>query len=200
MLFASRLLRRGHLSEQALTEALLANQRPAHVDRCDRCAARAVELARWLEQVRAEAVEAADAAFPPERLAAQQAQILRRIAQAEEPPRVIEFPRTPVAMPGTLTTRRVSPGWLGVAAAAGLVVGVIGGHASARLDTAAAEGPQRTEQPAVVLDTPAVAQSGSESGASLLTFDTDSVIPASLRLLDENTPRLVQQVQYASAR
>ena len=37
-------LRQGHLSEQALMEALTGGDRPAHLDRCDLCAERAVDL------------------------------------------------------------------------------------------------------------------------------------------------------------
>ena len=43
--------RQGHLSEQALVEAVMTGERPAHLDRCDLCADRAVELGRWLDDV-----------------------------------------------------------------------------------------------------------------------------------------------------
>jgi hypothetical protein len=126
-------LRQGHLSEQALVEALMTGERPAHLDRCDVCAARAVELGRWLDDVRAVGIEAADRAFPPERLAAQQAQILRKLEQLDEPARVIAFPAASRTLGREAAGRRVAPAWVGVAAAAGLVLGVIGGQWSARL-------------------------------------------------------------------
>ena len=136
MRLVDTVFRQGHLSEQALVEALLTGDRPVHLDRCDICAERAVRYGRWLDEVRTLGVEAADAAFPPERLAAQQAQIMRRLELVDQPSRVITFPR-----PAHLDTpighaRRVSPAWVGIAAAAGLVLGVIGGQLTARMGEA----------------------------------------------------------------
>ncbi len=69
--------------------------------------------------------EAADAVFPPEQLAAQQAQILRRLEQLDEPARVISFPRFGRRVHDSgAGGRRVAVSWVAVAAAAGLVVGV----------------------------------------------------------------------------
>ena len=133
MRLVDAVLRQGHLSEQALAEALMTGERPAHLDRCDVCAARAVELGHWLDDVRAVGIEAADRAFPPERLAAQQAQILRKLEQLDEPARVIAFPAASRTLGREATGRRVAPAWVGVAAAAGLVLGVIGGQLSPRL-------------------------------------------------------------------
>jgi hypothetical protein len=135
---SDRLFRRGHLSERALVDALLTGQRPAHLDRCDICAERAVDLGRWLDDVRVAGVEAADAAFTPERLALQQTQILRRLEQLDQPARVIAFPGQSRSPERDATDRRVAPAWVGVAAAAGLVLGVIGGQVSARFGSAPA--------------------------------------------------------------
>jgi hypothetical protein len=123
-----RLFRRGHLSERALVDALLTGNRPAHLERCDICADRAVDLGRWLDDVRVTGAEAADAAFSPERLASQQTQILRRLEQLDQPARVIAFPGRARSAQREAGDRRVAPGWVGVAAAAGLVLGVIGGQ------------------------------------------------------------------------
>lgn len=133
-------LRQGHLSEQALTEALLTGERPAHLDRCDLCAQRAVELGRWLDEVRQLGHDAADAVFPPERLQAQQAQILRRLEQIDQPARVISFPIQPKPAAYEAARRRVSPAWMGAAIAASLVVGVIGGRMSVQLEQQNAQG------------------------------------------------------------
>ena len=65
MRLSDRLFRRGHLSERALIDALLSGDRPAHLDRCDICAERAVDLGRWMDDVRTTGIEAADAAFSP---------------------------------------------------------------------------------------------------------------------------------------
>jgi hypothetical protein len=135
---SDRLFRRGHLSERALVDALLTGERPAHLDRCDICAERAVDLGRWLDDVRVTGIEVADAAFSSERLALQQTQILRRLEQLDQPARVIAFPSQARHMQREPGDRRVAPAWVGVAAAAGLVLGVVGGQMSARLGSPAA--------------------------------------------------------------
>lgn len=137
MRLSDRLFRRGHLSERALVDALFTGDRPAHLERCDICAERAVELGRWLDDVRVTGAEAADAAFSPERLAAQQTQILRRLEQLDQPSRVIAFPGQPRAAQREAGDRRVAPAWVGVAAAAGLVLGVVGGQLIPRVGSPA---------------------------------------------------------------
>jgi hypothetical protein len=194
---ADVLFRRGHLSEDALTSAILSGQHPVHLERCDDCSRRARELGLWLTDLRAEALAAADDAFPPERLALQQSQIMRRLEQLDAPPRVIAFPAQAVGAPRMHSGRRVAPAWLGVAAAAGLVIGVIGGQVSARLTPEAgiaAPAPEQTQQaePAPNVSAPPV-------NASLLDYDLERHIPDSLLIYDEATPTLVQ-AQYASSR
>lgn len=137
MRLADLVLRRGHLSDQALAEVWMSGARPAHLDRCDLCADRAVEWSRWLEDVRTTGIEAADAAFPPDRLAVQQAQILRKLEQLDQPSRVIAFPGPPRQAPWEAAARGVAPAWVGIAAAAGLVLGVVGGQLSARIGPSA---------------------------------------------------------------
>ena len=133
MRLADFVLRRGHLSDEALAEVWMTGTRPAHLDRCDVCADRAVEWSRWLEDVRTTGIEAADAAFPPDRLAVQQSQILRKLEQLDQPSRVIAFPGPARQAPWESAARGVAPAWVGIAAAAGLVLGVVGGQVSARL-------------------------------------------------------------------
>jgi hypothetical protein len=174
---ADVVLRQGHLSEQAIADALMAGDRPAHFDRCDLCAERALHMSRWLSDVKSDAFEAADTAFPPERLASQQAQILRRLEQLDEPSRVIAFPHQTRVMPREVAPRRVAPAWLGVAAAAGLVVGVIGGQMS--VPTAPpAPVPMAAEIPAAEPD-----------ASYLLDMDLDTT-PDQLRDIDAITPRI----------
>jgi len=134
---ADTIFRSGHLSEQALVDVCMTGDRPVHLDRCDICADRAVELGRWLDDVRATGAAVADAAFPPERLAAQQTQIMRKLAQLDQPSRVISFPIHARLEDRHNGTRRVAPVWVGVGVAAGLLVGVIGGQVTARLERAA---------------------------------------------------------------
>ena len=194
MRIADVLFRQGHLSEDALTNAILSGEHPVHLEHCEDCSRRARELGLWLTDMRAEALAAADDAFPPEKLALQQSQIMRRLEQLDAPPRVIAFPAQAVGAPRTNSGRRVAPAWLGVAAAAGLVIGVIGGQVSARFtpEGPIAPAPTQTEQvePEPNVSTPPV-------NASLLDYDLERHIPDPLRAYDEGTPTMVQ-TQYAS--
>jgi len=172
-------VRQGHLSEQALIEAVAGGERPAHIDRCDICAERAVAIGRWMDEVQREGAEAADAVFTPERLAAQQSQILRRLEQIDNPGRVIAFPaasRSERAAGG----RRVSASWVGVAAAAGLVIGIVGGQMSARLN-----------QPVVPVPQTADAQ-GAPVDSQFLDQSYDQSTISAFEAVDEMTPRLIQ--------
>lgn len=188
MRFADLILRQGHLSERAIVDAVMTGARPSHLDRCDICASRAVDLGRWLDDTREIGLESADAVFPQEQLAAQRAQILRKLEQLDEPTRVISFPRHASRMGEAPAGRRVAASWVAVAAAAGLVVGVVGGQVTARLSTttppavdpAAAES-QPIELPARTADV-----------ASLRHDYDDALTLRSLEALDEITPRMVQ--------
>jgi hypothetical protein len=186
------LFRQGHLSERALVDAIMSGDRPFHLDRCDICAARTVELNRRLNTGRTTAIEVADEAFPQERLAAQQSQILRRLEQLDEPARVIAFPRQAWPEAREAGAWRVAPGWLGVAAAVGLVVGAIGGQFTARAG----------EEPAPLAIAPVTPVTAPEPEATAPTnaywvdaADVDGYIPASLGALNEATPRVVASVR-----
>jgi len=96
-------------------------QRHPHLESCPPCRARYSELSSWLETLRLETRTEADESFPAERLAAQHAQIFRRLEPAQRPARVIAFPR--FAQPLTSRTSHASR-WIAAAAAAGLIVGV----------------------------------------------------------------------------
>jgi hypothetical protein len=181
-------------------QAVVDGNRPAHLDRCELCARRAMELSRWLGDVKTMAVEAADEVFPAERLAAQQSQIMRRLTQIDEPAQVIEFPRRPVPTnrPGAW---RVAPGWLGVAAAAGLVVGVVGGQMAARVPTPDAPvlESQAEAPPTAAPFVPEPASNGPAPG-SLLDMDLERSTPQPLQVFDEITPRVVPISYSASVR
>lgn len=193
MRLADVILRSGHLSEQAIITAVMSGERPAHLDRCELCAQRAVELARWLDGVRTTGVDAAEAAFSAERLAAQQVQIMRRLEQLDEPARVIAFP-SHAQLRRESTGHRVAAGWLGVAAAAGLVLGVISGQMTARLGahpaapaTVAHTEPSATQQPP--------ADESARLGpidASVLDVDLDSINVPAFAAMDNITPHTTQ--------
>lgn len=196
MRITDAVFRQGHLSEAALTEAIFSGEPPEHLTACEECSRRAQELRRWLDDVRGIATDAADDAFPPEKLALQQAQILRRLEQLDEPSRVIAFPAHSIGAPRSGSGRRVAPAWVGIAAAAGLVIGIVGGQLSARLASPAVVAPtqQQTAQPAV----PSLSDVAPEN-ASLLDYDLERHIPDALAIYDQMTPTLVES-QYASAR
>lgn len=92
-----------------------------HLDACGICRARYDAYCAWTDALRAEAVAEADAAFPADRLAAQQSHILRRLEALERPARVIAFPK--FAQPVT-AGRAVAYRWVAAAAAAGLIIGL----------------------------------------------------------------------------
>jgi hypothetical protein len=187
------MFRSGHLSEPSLIDAVMTGERPMHLDRCDVCAERAVELGRWLDDVRAVDLAAADAAFPAERLTAQQTQIMRRLEQLDEPARVIAFP-SHYKLPKESSTRKVAPAWLGVAAAAGILLGVVGGQWSARLGTPAgpAVAPPVAAEPASLQSAPdtAPATASNAPHASWLDLDQnlDRITVPTLQTMDEATP------------
>lgn len=197
MRIADVVFRQGHLSDAVLTEVAVGGPRPEHLDTCELCSHRLHELVRWLGDMRSEAVAAADDVFPPERLAAQQAQIARRLEQLDEPTRVLTFPAA-TGTPRIDGRRRVAPAWVGIAAAAGLVIGVIGGQMSARLTSA--EGRQ-VEQPQVSTPTSSPASQPSDQAVpvnvELLDYDYERYVPDALLVFDEITPALTQD-QYAA--
>ena len=162
--------RRGHLSDRGLAEVWMTGHRPAHVDRCDICADRAIEISRWLDEIRTTGLEAADAVFTPERLAVQQSQILRKLEQLDQPPRVIAFPNLARTISWEPATRGVAPGWVGIAAAAGLVLGVVGGHVTARIGTS---------------NTPIVPVTEARNAAPT-TNDHDRILPSDADLLESD--------------
>lgn len=192
MRLADAILRQGHLSERALVEVLMSGRRPAHLDRCDLCAERTVDLGRWLDEIRTAEREDADAAFPAERLAVQQRQILRRLEQLDRPARVIAFP-------GQLRDDRfgagghgIRPAWLGIAAAAGLVLGLIGGQLTARLTPQQAAAPTGIQQPAAPANTPTANTATTAFNYTPLDIDEyDRPQIEEVSAMDAYTPRVL---------
>jgi len=192
------------LSEQAIVRALVDQDRPAHLDRCDVCTARAAALGRWLDDVAAAGESAADAVFSPERRHFQQAQILRRLEQLDAPRRVLSFPGLPSASGLSDGARwRVAPAWVAVAAAAGVLVGVVAGQLPYRLSPeptpANATVAEPTNAPAsddtadaLAATSPALAAEWEAAFAEAVFYgDRDFFRPSvdSLETLDAMTPR-----------
>jgi hypothetical protein len=123
----SRLTNR-HLDDAALAELWTVRTGGAretavhpHLEQCAECRVRLSAFTSWMEDVRDDALAEADAAFPAERLAAQQAQIFKRLEAAERPARVIVFPKFPV---GQITRQSSMYRWVGTGVAAGLIIGI----------------------------------------------------------------------------
>ena len=125
-------MRVNHLSDDRLIElCMLEALSPAeqqHLSACARCDARRVRLQRLLDDVSETAATAADAAFPPERLARQQARILAHLQHEGRPARVIAFPAGHAQHDPIVSRTRPGSRWIAAAAVAGLVVGVIAGR------------------------------------------------------------------------
>jgi len=188
------------LSDAALIDVARTGERPRHVDQCDLCADRALELSRWLDDLKQVAAQAVEDAFPVERLAAQHGQIMRRLEQADEPVRVLEFPLASARPTREAGGRRVAAAWVGVAAAAGLVIGVVGGQWSARHGQAAGQDASGLGRTSAIQSASATLQDDSDDSspvaarsgeASPLDLDLDGFMPSTLRALDEATPRLL---------
>jgi hypothetical protein len=96
-----------------------------HLNACAQCRAGYAAFTAWLENLKDDAHADADEVFPAERLAAQQAQVMRRIEASERPARVIAFPK--FARPVT-STQGHAQRWVAAAAAAGLVIGLAAGQ------------------------------------------------------------------------
>jgi hypothetical protein len=187
---ADVVFRRGHLSEDALVDVWTTGIRPAHLDACDECGHRALEMSRWLEDVQAIGRADADAVFSEDRLATQRESVMDRLAQLDRPSKVISFPAaTPVARE-TQAGRRGSAGWLLASAAAGLMIGVVTMELSHMIPFGTAQTPAP-----IVASAPASAASDAADEAGLLldaVFDGPSL--DSVNALDEITPRVADIV------
>lgn len=78
-----------------------------------------------LEQYRAAAYAEADAHFDDRALESQRHKILARLAHLGHPAKVIRFPKAPA---GEIPAGNINRRWVSVAAAAGLIIGLLGGQ------------------------------------------------------------------------
>jgi hypothetical protein len=144
-----------------------------------------------LEAYRAAACAEADAHFDERALEVQRQRILSRLAHLGHPARVIRFPKAPQGdVPAVGLNRR----WISVAAAAGLLIGLLGGQLvhlvpqqNRRLAPMATSiAPSAPLRPAIL---PAVVTSPTDDG---FLGEIDSAVQlrsaAELRVLDELTP------------
>lgn len=168
-----------------------------HVGRCDRCAAELARLTVDAEGLRDAAFAVVDEAFDDAMLEVQRTRILDRLAHLGRAARVLSFPHRSrdAAMPVTAGSRR----WVSVAAAAGLIIGLVAGQmlhfvpwnpTGGREDTLLTiQAPVRQSGPAIV-----------NASASIPALSDDELLDEveaavrlprahSLRALDALTPR-----------
>jgi hypothetical protein len=113
-------LGRGHLDDSQFARLWTSGGNDPHLEACADCRARYATFDAWLNGIGDELRAEADAAFPADRLAVQQAQIARRLEALERPARVIAFPKAARAViSGHSHVRR----WVTAAAAASLIAG-----------------------------------------------------------------------------
>jgi hypothetical protein len=98
----------------------------AHISRCDACAGEFARLISEAEGLREVAFAQADDVFDDAMLDAQRTRILDRLAHLGKAARVLSFPRRTreAVMPVSGNGRR----WISVAAAAGLIIGLVAGQ------------------------------------------------------------------------
>jgi hypothetical protein len=144
------MMRHSHLSDDQLAEVCLhsapAGAERQHLEGCGLCETRRADLARLLAEVTDVARADADSVFGPEQLERQQSRILGRIEQEVPHGRVISFPsgheRTPDPLPAHPERQ-----WIAGAAAAGLVIGLLGGHFAQVLPTVGTSPPSQASRP-----------------------------------------------------
>jgi hypothetical protein len=188
-----------HLSDDRLIEICLAGSAAPgaepHLVSCAECELRRATLTRMLDDISESAVAEADAAFPADRLARQQARILHRIELEGRPGRVIAFPAGQAQEPAVLRTRPASR-WVAGAAAAGLVIGLLAGHLAHDLPGSVRAAPA----PQIVSNKVTSPTSGGALRPVSATLSDDEFLgqvelalgsngPAALRPLDVLTPR-----------
>lgn len=174
-----------------------------HVSQCDQCAAEFTRLAAQFDQLRDVAWAEADALFDDAALDGQRTRILDRLAHLGQVARVLRFParQREAAMPVSNVSRR----WVSVAAAAGLIIGLVAGQLIHFVPVPNSQGVARTDNNAVQLslpdggsvtiqpssDTPVSADELLEVVESALQLDR----ARSLRALDALTPTMRDVVE-----
>jgi hypothetical protein len=150
----------------------------AHVAACEACATRLAELTSEMDALRSAAWQEADAAFDDAVLETQRSKILDRLAHLGQVARVLRFPaRTrEAAMP----VSPISRSWLSVAAAAGLIIGLVAGQVLHFVpwDT-------RLHRPATPQAQAAAAPSRGSAGPTIVQASASMVAATDEELLDE---------------
>lgn len=199
-------VRESHVPLERLTALAMVARAPhnehdrqtiAHVARCAACSTALARVTADVEMLRDAAYAEADATFDDSALETQRSRILDRIAHLGQAARVLRFPgrAREAAMPVSQVSRR----WISVAAAAGLLIGLVAGQLIHLMPWETRLTPTGT----VVVQTSASRSTApgiiQTSAAGLLSDDEllgeiDDAVQlrraASLRALDAFTPRV----------
>jgi hypothetical protein len=184
--------RHSHLSDDQLAEVCLhtapAEAERQHLEGCGLCEARRADLARLLDEVTDVARADADSVFGPERLDRQQSRILSRIEQEVPHGRLISFPSGHEHTPEPLR-HHPERQWIIGAAAAGLAIGLLGGHFLQVLPTIGTSPSSQASQPlAATLQQTDLPVFSEEEFLSRIELAIDGAGGSSLRPLHELTP------------
>ena len=181
---------RRHLTDAQLIEASVGHVASAehvgqcveHVEHCAECRGRHESLRALLENTSAAATADAEAAFSAERLTRQYNRIMERVEQVSRAGRVISFP----AAFGRVTPPSAANGtrWVAAAAAAGLVVGLLGGHLTHDLRVQPGSGIPAAARAAIV----PVTQPAEDDLLDQVEVAFEGRGPSALRPLDALTP------------
>jgi hypothetical protein len=177
-----------HLSDDRLIALCLEGETAP--DGCATCEARRTDLAALLDDISDAATQEADAAFPAERLARQQARILQRLIHDGRPARVIAFPGH--GHDGATSPTRPATRWIAAAAAAGLVIGLAAGHYTHRIEGRPEVSSVTTVRPTDAATQPALAVATTFSEDEFLgqlELAADSPGGGALQPLHDLTPR-----------
>ena len=194
-----------------LTALALAAQAPAtehdrhllaHVSACEACATRLADLTVQMETLRDAAWQEADAVFDDAMLEAQRLKILARLANLGKAARVLRFPSRmrDASMPVSPISRR----WVSVAAAAGLIIGLVAGQLlhfvpwESQLHRQAAQlqvSTPRSQSGPVLVQSAAVVGLGDDALLDEIEEAMELRRAPSLRALDAFTPRVGDLVE-----
>jgi hypothetical protein len=174
-----------------------------HVGDCDRCAAALARLTADMDAMRDEAWQEADALFDDAALETQRTRILDRLAHLGQAARVLRFPARAreAAMPVSPISRR----WISVAAAAGLIIGLVAGQVIHFVPWDTGLDRSTRQQPALAAPRGAAGAIIVQASSTLSATDDDLLDEidqamelrraASLRALDAYTPQVGDLVE-----
>ena len=178
-----------------------------HLHGCETCTWRYTELTAPLERLRQDASGEADEVFTPARLDAQRAKVLARISESAALSRVIPFPAATARLDRSVVRRPLAR-WVAAAAAAGILVGVMGGRFLQTGDGSPVSEPRAAR---TVIATLPGSEVVTDSPTAMATVERDEALMSeieqavfshrisALSALDELTPRVRQEAVLARA-